>query len=299
MPTSAGKTRIAELAIVHTLVSTPGSKCAYIAPFRALAAELEDAFFGVISDLGYRVAAALGSYETDEYEFSSLQQTDLLVTTPEKMDLILRSQPQLLENLRLLVLDEAQLVDESNRGPKFELLITRLKRRLPNMRVIVVSAVFPQETLEDFAKWFSSSTTADVLTDSWRPSVQRVARFEWNGFTGVIRYEPQAGNEFLHQFVPGVINSRQLEFVNPETARTNRKWFPDRTSKAQTAAELVFRLADLGPVLVFCPQANHVSAVAGALAERLRLARLIGEPVPGSFTGRAELSMGASQRVDR
>src|SRR5436305_896064 len=33
MPTSAGKTRVAEMAMVHTLVTQPGSKCVYIAPY--------------------------------------------------------------------------------------------------------------------------------------------------------------------------------------------------------------------------------------------------------------------------
>ena len=37
MPTSAGKTRVAELAIVHTLATQPGAKCVFIAPYRALA----------------------------------------------------------------------------------------------------------------------------------------------------------------------------------------------------------------------------------------------------------------------
>ena len=36
MPTSAGKTRVAELAIVDMLVRQPGSMCVYVAPFRAL-----------------------------------------------------------------------------------------------------------------------------------------------------------------------------------------------------------------------------------------------------------------------
>ena len=40
MPTSAGKTRIAEITIVHTLVHNPGAKCVYVAPYRALVAEL-------------------------------------------------------------------------------------------------------------------------------------------------------------------------------------------------------------------------------------------------------------------
>ena len=47
MPTSAGKTRITELAIVHTLVNHPNAKCVYVAPYRALVSELKQSFFNL------------------------------------------------------------------------------------------------------------------------------------------------------------------------------------------------------------------------------------------------------------
>src|SRR5205807_7315201 len=56
MPTSAGKTRIAEMAIVYTLVNNPDAKCVYVAPYRALVSELEQSFLNLLSDLGYRVS---------------------------------------------------------------------------------------------------------------------------------------------------------------------------------------------------------------------------------------------------
>jgi helicase len=41
LPTSGGKTRLAELAIVDTLARYPGSKCIFVAPFKALVSEVE------------------------------------------------------------------------------------------------------------------------------------------------------------------------------------------------------------------------------------------------------------------
>ena len=61
MPTSAGKTRVAELAIVDTLVHEPGAKCVYVAPFRALVSEVEQTFATLLSDLGFRVSTILGT----------------------------------------------------------------------------------------------------------------------------------------------------------------------------------------------------------------------------------------------
>ena len=97
--------------------------------------------------MGYRISTATGTYDSDDFEEILFRQTDLLVVTPEKLDLLLRAQPEFLENVRLFVLDEAHIVHDSQRGIKFELLLTRLKRKLHQARFIVLSTVVPQETL--------------------------------------------------------------------------------------------------------------------------------------------------------
>lgn len=282
MPTSAGKTRIAELAIVHTLVSHPGAKCVYVAPYRALVSEVEQSFFGLLSDLGFRVSSVTGSYESDEFEEFLLSTTDVLVATPEKLDLVLRSRPEFLDNVQLFVLDEGHIVQDHERGIKFEVLLTRLKRRLASTRFLVLSAVVAQETLADFAAWFNASPQEDIVTSAWRPSVQRYAKFEWTGQTGVIRYAPENDIPELAQFVPGVIRQRQYEFINPNTGRRNQALFPANT-KAQAAAELAYKFAELGPVLVFCSQPRFVEAVAKAMQEKLRLLELTGVLIPSHF----------------
>ncbi len=276
MPTSAGKTRIAELAIVHTLINNPSAKCVYIAPYRALVAELEQTFLTLLSDLGYRVSSVVGSFESDEFEELLLNDADIVVTTPEKLDLLFRTQPDFLNDVRLFVLDEAHIVHDPNRGAKYELLLTRLKRRLTDAKFLTLSAVVPEQTLEDFAKWFNARLSEDILSFTWRPSIQRYAMFEWRTHTGVLRYLTEEDILGLRQFVPGVIRHQTFQYVNPETGRINRKKFPDLNNKAQVAAELALKFAELGPVLVFCTQPLSVTAVANALSNRLRLSSLTG-----------------------
>lgn len=283
MPTSAGKTRIAELAIVHTLVSEPGAKCVYIAPYRALVYELEQAFLNLFGDLGFRVSSVIGTYESDDFEELLAADADILVMTPEKLDLLQRAKPEFLDNVRLFVLDEGQIVQDRTRGVKFELLLTRMKRRLLNARFLFLSAVVPTETLQDFAKWFNADPEKDVMSTDWRPSIQRVAKFEWQDGSGVIRYSPSEDISLLQEFVSGVIQQQMFEFVNPETGRINRRRFPETSNKAQTAAELAFKFAELGPVLVFCSQRNFVEAVARSLKDRLDFAIRKGEKIPPYF----------------
>ncbi len=287
MPTSAGKTRIAELAIVHTLINNPGAKCIYVAPYRALVSELEQSFLHLLGDLGYRVSSVLGAYEFDDFEELLVSETDILVATPEKLDLLLRAKPEFLENVKLFVLDESHIVHDPQRGVKFELLLTRLKINLPSARILTLSAVVPDQTLEDFAKWFNASPD-DILSLGWRPSIQQYAMFDWFSHTGTLRYLSEEDIPGLQQYVPGVIRHQVFEFINPETGRVNRKRFPEMTNKSQIAAELALKFAELGPVLVFCTQPDFVKSVANALKIRLQLLSLTGRSIPSYFSVHTE-----------
>jgi replicative superfamily II helicase len=281
MPTSAGKTRIAEMAIAKTLIEQPGSKCIYVAPYRALVWEIEDVLDRVFTDLGYKVSSVIGSYESDEFEDFLFRNTDVLIITPEKLDLVQRIQSEFLNSVRLLVLDEGHIVDDRRRGAKFELLLTRLRRKLKEARFIFISAVMPQQTLEDFANWIGAGRS-QVITSDWRPSIQRKAKFKWQGRTGVIRYSREEDISGLNEFVPGVIQKVEYEYTNPTTLRVNRTIFPGST-KADAAAELAIRFSELGAVLVFCTQPNFTIAVAKAMQRALSLHRTIGESIPSCF----------------
>jgi replicative superfamily II helicase len=282
MPTSAGKTRVAELAIAHTLTTIPDAKCVYVAPYRALVSELEQSFLNLFSDLGFQVTSIVGSYETNEFEQLLVSDADIWVMTPEKLDLLKRAKPEFLDKVRLFVLDEAHVVNDEGRGVKFELLLSRLQRRLTNARFLFLSAVVPQETLLDFATWFSAKPGTDIMSTDWRPSHQRVAMFEWQGSTGVLRYSQDEDTPLLNEFVPGIVTQQKYETIGKNGRRTS-VFFPDFNSKSQIAAELTFKFAELGPVLIFCSQPNFVGSVAKALERRLYLARSKDKSLPTYF----------------
>ena len=282
MPTSAGKTRIAELSIIHSLVTNPDSKCVYIAPYRALVTELKQVLLNLFDDLGFKVSTVVGSYETDEFEEQLIEDADILILTPEKLDLLFRTNSEFLNKVSLFILDEGHIINEENRGIKFELLLTRLKRKLTRTRFLFLSAVVPRETLEDFAAWLKTEESG-IIESSWRPTIQRYAKFNWAGEWGVIRYSIQDDNPLMQGFVPGVIRKNEYEFVNPKTNRINRKKFPDPANRAQTSAELAFQFSRLGPVLVFCSQPNNAIAVAKAIQTRLNYSRLAKKSIPEFF----------------
>ncbi len=279
LPTSSGKTRIAEMAIVDAIERNPGAKCVFVAPFRALAFEVEITLGSVLNDLGYRVSSVVGSYESDEFEEFLLRMADLLIVTPEKLDLVLRLHPEIFEEIRLVVLDEAHMIDDVSRGIKFELLLNRMKARLPSCRFLAMSAVIPDSTLGLFAEWLAESPDRSIRS-YWRPTIQRIAQFQWQGPAGVIRFERDQEIPVLNSFVPGVLQERTYSFVHPDTQRTRRPKYPQSNNRVDAAAELAYIFSEQGTVLVFCSQTNYVESVCKALLNKsIEYRRLAGEHI--------------------
>ena len=305
MPTSAGKTRIAEMALVHTLIEQPGAKCIYIAPYRALVSEIESTLIAVLGDLGFQVSTALGGFETDEIELFLSRNADVLVTTPEKLDLLVRLTPEYATQVRLVILDEGHILGDQRRGVKSDMLLTRFKLAAPDVRFLYLSAVVPDTTLEELARWLNTGPDSTLRTD-WRPSVQRLAALRWSGSTGTLHYAPEAEAPLLSRsFTPGIIRQQELRFPNPNTGRTLTRRFPDTANKAQIAAELALKFVKAGSVLVFCSQPNFTTAVGQAIVDRITWSSLAGKkdvmtPMDTRDTRSAQLAhewLGADHKV--
>jgi superfamily II DNA/RNA helicase len=286
MPTSAGKTRVAEMAIVRELARDPNARCLYLAPFRALANEVVESISSVVSDLGFGVRSMLGAYERDAADSSDIGRGEVLVITPEKADLLLRmSARSLLDDLALVIVDEGHLVADEARGPRFELFLSRLRRSAPDARFIFLSAVIADSTLRDFADWLGRGT-GKTAESTWRPSLQRVAQLEWTGRRGTLRYVAAQEDTALGEFVPSLVVQSDYDYVNPQSLRVNRRVFPVSTHRGQVAAEAAFQLAPQGPVLIFCATRTYAEACAQAVGERIALQLLTGATLPDIFQER-------------
>lgn len=94
-PTGAGKTNVAMLAIVHTIrahlengiINRDQFKIVYIAPMKALASEMVQNFSKRLKELNIVVKELTGDMQLTKTE---MQQTQILVTTPEKWDVVTR-----------------------------------------------------------------------------------------------------------------------------------------------------------------------------------------------------------------
>ena len=153
-PTASGKTLVAELAMLEVVASQ--KKALYVVPLKALGSEKYRSFS---QRLGCRVALSVSDFDSSD---SRLGEFDVIVSTAEKLDSLLRHQAAWLSRVGLVVVDEIHLLNDSSRGPTLEVLLTML-RRLINPQVIGLSATIgnPQE----LADWLG----AQLVLDDWRP----------------------------------------------------------------------------------------------------------------------------------
>lgn len=186
MPTSAGKTLIAELAIIKVLESHPGAKCVYIAPSRALVDEIEEKLRRRFRFLGYKVANVIGGFDLGEQERMALQldSADVLVLTPEKLDYIFHKREEFTNHIKLFVFDEAHKIgDNSSRGWFLETLIAWLflKPNLIQTKFILMSAVIANNQRTDLRLWIGQQKLASFLPNEWSPSRQVISILYYQG----------------------------------------------------------------------------------------------------------------------
>ena len=162
IPTASGKTLVAEMAM-HRQISAQG-KCLYIVPLKALASEKFEEF----QNKGVKVGIATGDLDKrDEY----LGKNDIIITTSEKADSLLRNNARWMELVTCLVIDEAHLIDSEDRGATLEMVITKLRYLNKNMQIIALTATIGNPRA--FAGWLD----AEHVSSNWRPVILKEGVF--------------------------------------------------------------------------------------------------------------------------
>ena len=121
----------------------------------------------------------------------SLRNRDIVVTTPEKLDFALRNNPDLLDTVGLVVLDEAHTIGAGEREIRYEVLVQRLLRRpdAASRRIVCLSAILPQgDQIQDFVAWIRQDQPGNAVTVNWRPTRQRYGEIGWIPPRAVLRF---------------------------------------------------------------------------------------------------------------
>ena len=253
LPTSAGKTRIAELCILRCL--SLSQRVLYIAPLRALCAQTEKVLRTSFGPLGKSVSTLYGTLGTNEHEQNNLQSAHILIATPEKLDFTLRNDPRSIDDIGLVVLDEGHMISQEERDVAYEVLIQHLLRRKDagTRRIVCLSAVVPNgNQLDDFVSWLNKGEHGEAVTSSWRPTDLK--------FGKVIKKSDQGVPAELIYKV-GNYENRIKEFMLPVApSRPREKIYPKDLQELTIAT--AWRMAKAGhTVLLFSPQKNWVSGL--------------------------------------
>jgi helicase len=163
-PTASGKTLIAELCGLKHILEKKG-KVVYLTPLRALANEKFDEFKKYTSIRkadGKRVSVGISTGDFDSSD-SWLGRYDVIVTTNEKADSLLRHRVKWMDDISLVVADEVHLLNDGDRGPTLEVVLARLMQINAEMQVLALSATI--NNVEEVASWLKAGY---VITE-WRP----------------------------------------------------------------------------------------------------------------------------------
>ena len=158
-PTASGKTFVAELAAVNTILNKK-EKAVYMVPLVALANEKYDEFKKKYSQLGIKVALSVGDYDSSD---PWLKNYDLIVLSNEKMDSLIRHGADWIKDIGLVVVDEIHLLDQPERGPTLEITLTLLRKLVPKAQILALSATI--KNAKELAKWLN----ANLVFSEWRP----------------------------------------------------------------------------------------------------------------------------------
>ena len=169
MPTSAGKTLLAEFNILVTKALRPDAKIVYIVPSRALVNQL---YFDLKSDLESldlvieKTSSAIEIDPTEDSFLNSDTNIDILVCTPEKLDLLIRRNHPTVDDVSMFVVDEAHTIQNGERGARLELLLAILRRERPNAKFMLLSP-FIRNAGDTLTEWLGGGNSIKV---DWQPA---------------------------------------------------------------------------------------------------------------------------------
>ncbi|MFW5649158.1 MAG: DEAD/DEAH box helicase [Candidatus Alkaliphilus sp. MAG34] len=185
MPTSSGKTLIAQFRILQALnqFSDEGGWVAYIAPTRALVNQITSRLKRNFEPIEIQVEKMSGAIEIDSFEKNLLvpdkKLFDVLVTTPEKLNLLIRDKIESKLGGRPLVLavvDEAHNIEDETRGINLEILLSNIKNDCSKANFLLLTPFI--NNAYEVAKWLDPDKPKDISIElRWNPNDRLIGIF--------------------------------------------------------------------------------------------------------------------------
>lgn len=284
VPTSAGKTLVAQILVLAELARSDQSVC-LVAPQRSLVREIRRALLPRVRALRKRMSRDLPDFLADfAADLLDEDPADVDVMTPERFAALLRADPEaVLHRYGLYIFDEAHLVGDSGRGFTLEGALSYLHWRTQGTshRIVLMSAAIGNEAA--FQAWLRTDQPVIPFRSEWRGPRRLSAAFRTlPGWDAEAHVRP-VGRERLHRLsyplhgvisftVPGA-GARSYSTTEPigqlvfkRNANGTRGAKDDRSTPhyAHVAALASF-LEHAGPVLTVTGTRADAQRLAGAL----------------------------------
>ena len=253
LPTSSGKTLIAQFRILQALnqFDVKGSEgwVAYLTPTRALVNQITRHLRRDFQPLGIVVERVSPALEVDGFEMGLLMESApdekfrVLVTTPEKMGLMLRQgwESKIGRPLTLVIVDEAHNLQSPRRGLNLELLLATINKECEYAQFLLLTPFI--SNAREVARWLGGQNSDDIsLSLDWQPNDRAI------GVVQAIKGEP--------------LNNRSYDYsLEFETFHTTRKTI---------ALDERVTLPKAGEIASTFSKANNQAAIAAVAAQILK-----------------------------
>ena len=262
LPTSSGKTRIAEICILRCV--SERRRVIFVTPLRALAAQTERTLKSVFNLLGKPVSRYYDGSGFGYDERKKYQNYDILIMTPEKLDFAVRYDKSILDDVGLLVFDEGHMINLDMRGIQYESLIQRLLRRpdAHTRRIVCLSAVLPDGNgIDDFVNWIRGDQIGSPVEVDWQPTQQRFGEVIWQDSHAKLLIHADKENREVENYITGFVPPS----YSPPRGR-RYKMFP--RGQRELCIAVAWKLIEQDQiVLIYCPRRDSVERIAENIVE--------------------------------
>ncbi|WP_413769067.1 DEAD/DEAH box helicase [Rhodococcus pyridinivorans] len=292
VPTSGGKTLLAQMLAVEHLARTNRSVC-YVAPTRSLGREVRRAMAGRVRVLEKEAGSDQADYPTlwDLLDAADGLDTtaDVEVMTPERLGHLLRHDVEsVLDRFGMFVFDEAQLIKESGRGFVLESVIALLDylTRETDHQLVLISAAMGNSGA--IAQWLSPDGQCLQHKSDWRGPRRLHAAFTTKAHWPETVVEDGAGKIWKYRHTTELSGRIRLRMADGRTAwlsttedtgwrlvrkskdggqyPSDTKIDPLSTKRYVIASDMIKELGHAGSVLVVATTRLQAQQLARALA---------------------------------
>ena len=161
---ASGKTAIAE-AIMGFELSKEKTKVLYVSPLKALSSEKYADWITHPTFMAYRIDLLDSDHHPED-----INKSRIILATIESVDLACRNKQRWLNDVAVLIFDEAHMIGVEDRGATSESVLMEFSKINPNARLVLLSGTMSNS--KEIAEWLNVLNGLDTtfISSNWRPT---------------------------------------------------------------------------------------------------------------------------------